>query len=126
MPHFENEFARFWIENQILYFVYKPGVVVNIRAAKKIVSDRLKFQQEVAYPVFCDVRGITDSDKAARSYLANEGSVLVKAVSVLVESPVTRSMLNFYLRMSKPLVPTQIFTDKVSALKYLEAYVNNP
>lgn len=123
MQEFENEFAKFWIENGILFFVYKEGVVINLAAAKKIVSDRLKFQQGAAFPVFCDTRGIKDSDKAARAYLAKEGSALVKAVSVLVESLVTRSMLNFYLKVNKPLVPTQMFTDRNAAIKYLDPYL---
>jgi hypothetical protein len=79
-------------------------------------------QKGVAYAVFCDMRGIKDSDKPARDYLAKEGSALVKAVAVFTDSPVTRIMANFYLTISRPTVPTKMFTDKNNALEFLKPY----
>jgi hypothetical protein len=124
MQRTENEFAEFWIQEGILYFIYKHGSVINLDAAKKIVAERLKLQAGVPYPVFCDLRGIRDSDKAARDYLAREGSELVKAVGALVESPVTKVMLNFYMKIDRPRTPTQMFTTKEDALLYLQAYID--
>jgi hypothetical protein len=120
--YFENEFAEFWIEENVLFFIYKPAVKLDLNAVKKIVADRLKVQDGNAYPVFCDMRGIKDSDKPARDYLAKEGSSMVKAVGVLTDSPVTKIMLNFYLTISRPLVPTKMFTDKNQALEFLKAF----
>jgi hypothetical protein len=122
--YFENEFAEFWVEEGILYFIYKQGTVLNLAAAKKIVADRIMLQNGRPYPVFCDMRGIKDSDKAARDYLAKEGSTLVKAVGVLIESPVTKIMVNFYLSINQPLTPTRMFTDKSNALEYLYLHKN--
>ena len=115
----ENEYAKFWIENGVLFFEYKTGVVLDLEAAKLIVSDRLRVQDGKAYPVFCDARGIKDWNKAARDYLAKEGSYLITKVGLLVDTPLSLMTLNFYLTINKPLVPTQIFTDKIAALQYL-------
>ena len=120
--YFQNDFAEFWIEENILFFIYKPNVTINLQGAKQIVADRLRVQKGVSYPVFCDMRGIKDSDKPARDYLAKEGSALVKAVGVFTDSPVTRIMANFYLTISRPLVPTKMFTDKNNALEFLKPY----
>jgi len=120
--YFENEFAEFWIENGIMFFIYKRGVKVNQRVAERVVSDRIKVQNGVAYPVFCDMTGIKDSDKPGRDYLAKEGSTLVTAVAALIDSPVTKIMLNFYLNINRPLTPTRMFTVKSEALAFLEAY----
>ncbi|MHB1148607.1 MAG: DUF7793 family protein, partial [Lutibacter sp.] len=73
---FENEYAKFWIKDQILFFEYKTDLVIDLAAAQRIVADRIQFQHEVAYPIFCDIRGVVDFDKAARDYLAQSGSVL--------------------------------------------------
>lgn len=121
-PYFQNDFAEFWIEDSILYFVYKPGSRINLQAAKRIVEDRVNLQNGVAYPVFCDMRNVMDSDKSARDYLAKEGSNLVKAVAVMIDSPITKMMLNFYLAVNKPITPTRLFTDKNQALEYLNSY----
>ncbi|WP_244273254.1 DUF7793 family protein [Flavobacterium sinopsychrotolerans] len=121
--HFENEFALFWISGNILFFEYKPGVVINLAAAQRIVADRMQMQKEKVYPVLCDVRGIADSDKAARDYLAQYGSVLTKAVSILANQTISIVMISFYLKISKPQVPTKVFSDKAKALEFLKAFV---
>jgi hypothetical protein len=120
--YFENDFAEFWMEENVLFFIYKQGITMNLEAAKRVVSDRLSIQKGVSFPVFCDMRGIKDSDKPARDYLAKEGSALVKAVAVLTDSPVTRIMANFYLTISRPLIPTKMFTDKTQAFEFLKSY----
>jgi hypothetical protein len=122
--YFENDFAEFWIEDGILYFIYKQGVKIDLQAAKTIVADRIMLQNGRSYPVFCDMRGIKDSDKAARDYLAKEGSTLVKAVGVFIESPVTKIMGNFYLSINQPITPTRMFTDRSQALEYLQLHKN--
>lgn len=120
--YFENEFAEFWIENDILYFIYKPATRLDLEATRKIVTDRKMFQKNASYLVFCDARGLKEADKASRDYLAKEGSDLVIAVGVLIDSPVTRILTNFYLAISKPLTPTKLFTDKNEAIAYLESF----
>lgn len=120
--YFENQFAEYWLEDGVLFFVYKPGTHMNLEAAKQVVKDRLAVQNGESYPVFCDMRGVRDSDKPARDYLAKEGSSLVRSVAVLTDSPVTKIMLNFYLTISKPLIPTKMFTDRNQALQYLKHF----
>lgn len=118
----ENEFALFWIQNDILYFEYKPNVVINLKAAQLVVADRILVQNEKAYPVLCDIRGIMDSDKAARDYLARSGSVLTKAVSLIGNDTVLLSIMSFYITINKPRVPTKFFTEELAALAFLETY----
>lgn len=119
----DNEFAQFWIHNEILFFKYKPNVVINLRAAQNIVADRIQLQNGLSYPIFCDIRGIVDSDKAARDYLAQSGSILTKAVSLVGHQSISLSMISFYLKICKPSVPTKLFTDESAALVFLEKYV---
>jgi hypothetical protein len=120
--YFDNEFAEFWIEDEILFFTYKPATRLDLEGARRVVSDRKKFQKNMSYLVCCDARGLKEIDKAARDYLAKEGSDLVIAVGILIESPVTRILTNFYLTISKPLTPTKLFTDRGEAIAYLESF----
>lgn len=121
--YYENDYARFWIDGHVLYFEYKPDTVITLAVAQKIVSDRIQFQNEKTYMVLCDIRGIVDSDKAGRDYLAQSGSVLTKAVAILGHQKVTQTMSSFYLKINKPSVATAFFTNKQSALAFLEAYI---
>lgn len=120
---YENEFAQFWIADGILFFEYKPNTILDLKAAQQIVADRIRFQNEKAYPVMCDVRGIVNTDKSGRDYLAQSGSVLTKAVALIVHQKVSITISNFYLRISKPTVPTQLFNNKENALDYLKQFI---
>lgn len=117
-----NEYATFWIEDGILFFIYHPAVVLDLVVAEKVVTDRLKFQEEKTYPVLCDTRGLKDTEKAARDFLAKEGSVLTSAVAFLVNPPVSKAMTDFYIKTNKPVTPTQVFSEKYDAVKFLEPF----
>ena len=120
---YENEYAQFWIANGILFFEYKPNIILDLEVAKIVVADRIHFQNEESFPVLCDVRGIVNTDKSGRDYLARSGSVLTKAVGLIVNQKVSLTIGNFYLRINKPTVPTQLFTNKDDALAYLEKFI---
>ena len=118
-PYFENEFAEFWVEEGILHFVYKPGAVLTLEAAKLVVKDRLAFQKGESRKVLCDLRGLREADRSARDYLAKQGSEQLEAVAMLIDSSVTRIIMNFYINLSRPETPTRVFTDRIEALEYL-------
>lgn len=118
----ENKFAQFWILNGILFFRYKPNVVIDLAAAQLVVSDRIRIQNEKAYPILCDIRGVVAIDKSARDYLAKSGSALTKAVGLLGSHAISLTLTSFYTRINRPRIPTQIFTDEVDALAFLESY----
>lgn len=120
---FESKYCQLWVEDGILFFIYKAGLSLTLEDAKVIVADRLRFQEGVEYPVFCDFRGVLKGEKEARDYLANEGSALIKEVALLVSSPVMKVILNFYLNISKPKVPTLAFVNKEQAIKYLKKHI---
>jgi hypothetical protein len=121
--HHENEFAKFWIRDDILFVEYKPNVIIDLVSAQRIVADRVMVQNEKAYPVFCDIRGLVDSDKAARDYLSQSGSILTKAVSLVVHQSISLILTSYYLKICKPSVPTKLFTDEAAAMAFLEPYI---
>lgn len=119
---FSNSYATFWVDDGILNFIYHPEVVLDITAAETVVADRIKFQEGKEYPVFCDTRGIKDTEKAARDFLAKEGSLLALAVAFLVNPPISQAITDFYIRTNKPITPTKIFSEKYEAIKFLQAF----
>ena len=120
---YENEYSLFWVENGILFFEYKPDVILTLNVAKRVVADRIQFQNEKSYPVLCDIRGIIDTDKSGRDYLAQSGSLLTKVVGLIVHQKVSITISTFYLHISKPTVPTQLFTNKEDAILFLNNHL---
>lgn len=119
---FENRYAEFWLNDGILQFIYKSGISIDFEAAQTIVADRIKFQKEREYPIFCDTRGIHHIEKEARDFLAIEGSLLAIAVAFLVNSNLSNVIAEFYLIANKPTIPTKVFSEKYEALKFLAPY----
>lgn len=120
--HIENEYATFWIEKDILYFIYKNGISIDQTIATKVVQDRLLLQQGKSFLIFCDMRGVKSINKSARNYLAIEGSTLIETVALLVNNPLTNTISGFYIKTSNPAISTKVFTEKEEALKYLNNY----
>jgi len=119
----ETPYSKYWIEGGILYFVYKEIEYLNSSTAKYIVENRIEFQQGVSYPIFCDTRFLLDSSKAARDYLAHQGSLLTKAVAIYDDRIFANSMLGFYMHRNRPLVPSQVFSNRDAALDFLATYI---
>lgn len=115
----ENEYATYHIQDGILHINYKDGIKIDLTAAVRIVEDRLRLQEGLSYYVICDIRGLREVDKSARDYLALEGSILVKSVAYIIETNVSKALSEFYLRISKPPIPSRTFTDLVAARAFL-------
>jgi hypothetical protein len=120
---YENDYARFWIKEGVLFFEYKPNTTITLKVAQSVVTDRIHFQNERSFPILCDIRGIVSTDKAGRDYLAKSGSILTQAVALVVNEKVLLTISTFYLQISKPAVPTQIFTTEADALVYLKGFI---
>ena len=118
----ENEYGKSWVEDGILFFVYKDGISIDLTAAKKIIKERIAFQRGVAYPLFTDITGVKYFEQPARNFFATEGTKLIKCVAVIANSVSSKLMGEFYASVNKPLVPTRVFADRHSAIEYLKEF----
>lgn len=119
----ENNYAFYKLDGRILYIRYHIGIVITLNAAVKIVADRIRLQDGVSYPALCDIRGVKEVYKPARDYLALEGSVLLKAVAFIVENPMSEVLSMFYIKTTKPPVPTQSFQNQKDAERFLAEFL---
>lgn len=68
-------------------------------------------------PVLVDMRGMHSLARDARKEFA-EQRVSSKA-ALLVESALSRTLANFFIRVNGPKAPTRMFTDETEALRWL-------
>ena len=118
----DGTYAKMWISNGILYFVYKEIYEINRSMAKQIVSQRLQLQNENSYPIFCDLRAVTLAQKQARDYLAIEGAYMTTALALLVKDEHAMVITQMYIKINNPTYPTRVFTNKEKALSFLQDY----
>jgi len=118
----ENGTVQCWHEDGILYGVFKIPVL-DIDGAKIALETRLKVAGGVSFPFLVDARGVKSISKEARDYLASDdGTQNVNASALLLESALGRFLGNFFLQLSKPKVPTRLFTSENDALEWLGQY----
>ena len=73
-------------------------------------------------PLVVDLRDSGQQTRPARLEFACRDD-LVSALALIVGTPLSRIMGNFFLRVSKPLYPARLFDDEASALAWLQASV---
>jgi hypothetical protein len=88
--------------------------VSNVAAMSEVGPDQRNL-------VLVDMRGVRSQTREARQYFAGpEAAKATRAVALLIGSPISRVLGNFFLRVGTPLLtPTGLFTDDSKAIRWL-------
>ena len=95
----------------------KPNAEVTIKEAKEnsIAVNSLYIGQ--SFPLLIDARGIRSISKEARDLFSlNNRSSYVNSFAILIESPLSRIIGNFFMGLNKPRVPVKLFTREEKAI----------
>ncbi len=85
----------------------------NTRKVHEISGDQV-------YPILVDIRKIRSISKEARDHFAmRDRKPGVVAIALLVSSPLSRIIGNFFLGLNQPKVPTKLFTDEGMAVDWI-------
>jgi hypothetical protein len=121
MQQIENEFIKLWFDGGVIYGAYKPNVVVDLEAAKRIAADRISLSNGTDYPQLSYIDGLSSVTKEARDYFSkNDGIKHMKRLALITTSPISRIVGNFWLQISRPTVPTRLFASEEEALNWLK------
>ena len=119
------KYGWFEISNGIMFFTYKKGLNLNLKAATELVKKRLEISKGHKYPAVIDTEGVNTIDKSARDYLGSKKSQQgLRAAAFLCKSFYATVLTNFFLNLTSPTrnIPAKIFRDKKKALRWLEKY----
>ena len=123
--YLENKYVEIWIEDGIIFEVFKPGTVINLEAGRKVVADRLKVSDHTTMPLFVDMRQLLSINKETRRYMASKEALhYLSDGAFLVKSTINRLAFNAFQVLSNPPIPTKGFTNKEKALNWLK-YIKN-
>jgi len=91
----------------------------NIDAYER-VRDRLGKEKT---RVLIDMREIKGVSRDAREYYANERTASIqRATALVIKSPLSRVIANFFMGLNRPLTPTRMFTDVDEAIEWLQSF----
>jgi hypothetical protein len=121
-------------ETRTVVFTFADIIIARFRTGAEVTLDdsranvALCLQRNAGRrrPLLVDLRGVKSQTAEARAYLAGrEGVQVSQAVGLLIGSPVSRVLGNFYLGLNKPSVPTRLFTSEEEAQAWLRSFLTS-
>lgn len=118
-------------QNEHVEMEFKDGILIvrflakklDLKTAKSIVLLRKEFSGYKDFAGLADARKVASVSREAREYLSSaEATEGVLAGAILSDSSFSAFLANFFLKVSKPRIPTRIFTDEKKALDWLEQF----
>ncbi len=116
----------FWdSENEIVW-----GELFGDQATEELAKENVDAQETVRdgmrkrkTRVLIDMTTVSEISKEARDYFANERTASIqRATALLIGSPVSRVIGNFFMGLNKPISPTRLFTDPQKAIRWLHTF----
>lgn len=117
--------ARVWVaEDGICRIIHEPGAEVTLADAQETMAAYERVRGGKRLPLFVDTKTMKSFSRDARHYYASEQAAAVaSAVAIIVGTPVSKVLGNFYLGLSNPHLPSRLFADENEALDWLKGFL---
>ena len=108
-------------EDGISWAVLAENALIELDDAVQLVElARQTYNPNQPFLLILDGRQIAGMSNEARNYGVSHGfSSMLKAMAIVVDSPATRILANFYMKFNRPKLPTRVFSDAESAKAWL-------
>ncbi|CAN5154250.1 hypothetical protein BH09BAC5_BH09BAC5_28610 [soil metagenome] len=101
------------------------GAEIQLEDAKENTLNVIKISGGANYPVLVDLKEIKSISKEARDHFSMRGrKPNVTAIAMLVGSPLSKIIGNFFLGLNKPIVPTKMFNTDMDAIKWMKKFTD--
>ena len=121
----DTPYVHYKIQDQILVATYKKGLKIDGAIARQIVADRLRFAGNKTMVALVYNLGVISMDKAARDFLSSPlGNVGLRAGAIVLDTPFSVTLSNFFLSVNKPNIPAKIFSNTSQALRWLKKFAD--
>jgi hypothetical protein len=115
---------RITLEGGILFVSVRHPCDVGLNDARSAIEAERKLGAGKRLPTLVDMTGTLSIDREARRYFAGpETAAVQNATALIVSSPFTQAIGNFFLGLNKPAIPTRLFTNKSDAIAWLRLFV---
>jgi hypothetical protein len=121
----ETSIGKVWLDEEgIIREKVHAGSVIDLDVAKEEIAAYAVLCKNEARPILVDIRNVKSITGEARSHLAGEESAKVtRAVALLIGSPLSRIIGNFFLGLNKTSFPSKLFTSVEEALTWLRGFL---
>ena len=105
----------------IVRFECDHGAIIDEAAAITNTEAIIAAADGGRYPLIVDMRRVKSIDAGARRYHATVSGLHFTAVALLVESPLSVVIGNFFLGLNRPDYPLRLFKDEPAAIGWLKS-----
>ena len=111
-------------EDGIVRIIHVPGAEVTLEDCKETMAAYLRLNKGKRLPLFVDTKKMKSFSREARKYFSgDEAANVASAAAIVVDTPVSRVLGNFYLGVSNPHLPSRLFSSENEALEWLKGYL---
>jgi hypothetical protein len=110
---------------------YKAGAVVTLEEGRREVELISEMMRELTLEksiLLIDIRGIKKIDRGARQLFASKeisDGYSVQALALVMGSPLSTFIGNFWLSINRPMHPTRLFTASEGARDWLQEWIGS-
>ena len=110
-------------EPDILLIVPVEGTMDNARDARENVAFFYSYARQLGKPIGCAVimSNMLSQEAEARRAYAEIDPKLVYGGALVVESALSRALGSFFVGLSRPVVPTKLFSSIEGAIDWLKS-----
>jgi hypothetical protein len=120
MEERENEKIKFKLDNGILFTSCLPMTTMDLEGGLESTRISLEMVRGKPLPLLCDLSNVGKMTIECRNHFAGEEHAKsFSRAALLVSSPISKIIGNFFMGLNKPIKPTRLFTDKSKAIKWL-------
>jgi hypothetical protein len=107
-------------EDNILYTSCVPKTEMTLEDGIESTRISAEMVKNTPRPLLCDLTNVVKMSKECRSHFAGtDHAKTFSKCALIVTSPISTLIGNFFLGLNKPLKPTRLFTNREEGLKWL-------
>jgi hypothetical protein len=104
--------------------VTKPHAEIDLESAKENSAAVTGFYESKKFPLLIDSRNIKSISHDARKHFSTNGrDTKINAMAIMVKSPLSRVIGNFFMGLNKPQVPARLFESETLAVEWLKQFL---
>ena len=121
----ENEKIKFSLrQDNIVHIECTPDTIMTLEEGKYSTLMVGKIVADTPLPMLCDLTNVVKMSQECRNHFAGpEHAEVFTRCALIVSSPISKIIGNFFLGANKPLRPTRLFTSAEEGLKWLKKTV---
>lgn len=126
-PNTAIELSLFWTwmgEDGICRTKTKPEAEITLKEAMENSAAVTSLYRDKKFPLLVDARNVKSMAKEARKHFSTNGrETKITSMAIMVKSPLSRIIGNFFMGLNKPEVPARLFDDENMAVEWLKKYL---